>query len=104
MGFDDEHSPSSDVGNTEQLSGLAYSGGTKNPPPDSPEILFVLASYKTFEVDTPNDIPRLHEIESVKRNSNSSRPTFFRNPRIGCPDAIPTGVSVPTIASLFFRN
>src|SRR5215467_12577599 len=68
--LDNEQSAASDVGNTVQFTGLTDPRRPKSPPPTGPEILFVLSTDKTFEVDSPNHTLRLHEIQSRERNRN----------------------------------
>src|SRR5215469_557814 len=96
--LDYEQSAASDVGNTVQFSGLTDPCRPKSPPPTGPEILFVLTTDKTFEVDTPDHVLRLHEIQSRERNSNRGYPPLPRNAGCRSPNAIPARVTIACVA------
>jgi len=53
---------------------------------------------ETLEVDSPDHIPGLHEIEGRKWNSDGRGPALLRNARFGGPNGIPAGITVSLIA------
>ena len=104
--LDVEEATAPDIRYSMQLAGLADSGSPEDAPPARPQILFILAPDETFEVDPPDDVLRLHEIQAGKRNSHGRRPTLFRDSRFRSPNPIPSRVAIAsaTICALLFGN
>src|SRR5215469_3998712 len=89
-----------------QLASLADFVCTKRPTPRGPEVLFVLSTNETFEVDAPDDFIGLHEVQSRKRNGDSGGPSLRGNACLGYPNAVPTGVPIAAVIlrRLFVSN
>src|SRR5437667_3721705 len=104
--FDYEQATAADFGDPVQFSGLANPGSTIDAPPARPKVFFVLPADESFEVDTPNHILRLHEVQRRKRNSHRGRPALLCDTTFGCPNAVPAGVPISrtAICALLFGN
>src|SRR5216683_6838038 len=104
--LDDEQASTADVGNSLQLASMTDPRGTIDAPPGRPEIFFIFAPDKTFKVDAPSDIARLHEIQGGKWDSHGGRPTPFCNTGFGGPDSVPSRVAIASagICALLFGN
>src|SRR6266568_1263068 len=89
-----------------QFSGLADPRSSVSAPPSRPEIFFVLSADEAFEIDGPNNVARLHEVQRGKRNGDGGRPALFCDASLGSPHAVPAGVAVPSvcICALFLGN
>src|SRR6185437_10732085 len=93
--LDDEKATASNIGDASQFAGLADPSSAVDAPPSRPEILFVLSSDESLEVDAPYDIAGLHEVQGRKRNGDCGRPSACRNAGLGSPNTVPTGVTIP---------
>src|SRR5215469_6990520 len=89
-----------------QFSGLAYACGAKHALPTRPEILFVLAPDEPFEVDPPDHVTRLHEVECGEGNADGKIPAFLPDSSFGGPDSIPAGIPIAEacVGSLLLGN
>lgn len=61
--FDDKQASAADVRDAVQLSSLADPRSAMNSPPARPDVFLILAANKALEVNPPNHVVRLHEIE-----------------------------------------
>src|SRR5207245_8030072 len=68
-----------------------------------PQSLLIIAPHETLEVDSPNHITRLHEIQRRKWNLDSRRPALGRYPGLRRPNAIPARVSVSLVAAAILQ-
>src|SRR5439155_21263417 len=57
---------------TLQFTRLADLGHAKDAPPARPQVFFVLSADKTLEINSPNDVTRLHEIQRREGNPDSA--------------------------------
>src|SRR4029077_8016744 len=62
--------------------------------PGGPQILLVLAADEALEVDPPNHIGGLHEVQGRKRNCDGSGPALFCAASLRDPYSIPSGIAV----------
>src|SRR5260370_2922825 len=104
VGLNDEQATTPDLRNAVQLTSLTDSGSAIDALPPGPEILFVAAPDKALEVDAPNHISRLHEIQRRKRNTDCCSPPDLRDAGLGGPDTIPTGITITVIGGLLFGD
>src|SRR5438270_1804087 len=104
--FHNKQPAASDVRHAVEFASAANSGCPKSSSPTRPEVLLVFSANKSLEVDTPDDILRLHEIQCGKRNSNCGCPALLRDAGFRCPHAIPARIAVSfvTLSSLFFGD
>src|SRR6266699_1137039 len=103
VGLHDEQTATANFGDSMQLAALTDFQDSKTAPPASPQILLILATDETFEVDSPNDIMRLHEIQRRKWNLDGRRPALGRYAGLRRPNAIPARVSVSLVAAAILQ-
>ena len=84
-----------------QFSGLADFCDPEISSPRTPQIFLILAADETLEVDAPDHIARMHEIQRRKRDANCSRPALGSDAGFRGPHAIPTGVAIAAVGSGF---
>src|SRR5258708_11051579 len=104
VGLNNEQTPTHNNRNAMQFASLSDSGSAIDALPTGPEILFVPAPDKTLEVNAPNHISRLHEIQRRKRNADGCSPSVFRDAGLGGPDTIPTRITITVFGGLLFGD
>src|SRR5205823_13769861 len=89
-----------------QLSRLADARCAVGTSPARPHIFFVLATDKSFEVDSPDHISRLHEVERGEGYSHRCGPPIFRDSGLRSPNSVPTRIAVALtlFGTLLFCN
>src|SRR5258707_5649327 len=92
--FNDEQTATANFRDSVQLAGLADLVRPKGPAPRGPQVLFVLSTNETFEVDAPDDFIGPHEVQRRKRNGDGGGPALRSDARLGNPHAVPTLVSI----------
>src|SRR5215472_9876676 len=100
----DDQTSAADFRDSVQLAGLADFQDAETSPPRCPQILLILPANETLEIDSPNNVMGLHEIECRKRNSDRRRPAFARDACLRCPNTIPSGVSIPLVAAAVLQT
>ena len=102
--LDDKQAPATDIVDAMQFTRLTDFIGTECSTPGAPEVFFVLSTNESLEVQPPNDIIGMHEIERRKRNGHRGRPSVLSDTSFRGPDSVPTRVAVLGVASLFVGN
>src|SRR6266446_74593 len=104
--FHDEQTATANCRDSVQLAGLADLVHAKRPAPRGPQVLFVLSTNETLEVDAPDDFIGLHEVQRRKRNGDGGGPAQRSDARLGNPHAVPSGVAVAAVIlrRLFVSN
>src|ERR1041385_5837921 len=87
-----------------QLPGLADPSYSIDSPPSRPEVLLILATDEAFEVDAPDNVARLHEIQGGEWNRDCCGPAFLCNPGLGNPDSIPSRIAISVRVNLLLGN
>src|SRR5438105_1179865 len=83
-----------------QFASLANLVCSKGAAPSAPQVFFILASNKPFEIDPPHHIARAHEIQSRERYFDGGCPPDFRDAGFRSPYTIPAGITVLRFACL----
>ena len=99
-----EKPAAADFRNAVEFAGFTDLAHPEYPAPAAPQILLVLAPDESFEIDSPNHILRLHEIQRGKRNGDGGGPAVRCDAAFRSPDAIPPGIAISRITPLFFGN
>src|SRR5260370_24766685 len=104
--LDDEQASAADIGNAMQLACPADPPRTIDAPPRRPQIFFIFAADEALEVDSPDYIVRLHEVQSGKRNRDCCGPASFGDTSFRGPHSVPAGITVTRagVRTLLFRD
>src|SRR5215469_11661627 len=102
--FHNEQPSAADVRDALQITSSANAPRSVNAAPRRPQILFVLATDETFEINTPSHVARLHEVQSRKGNCDCGGPALRRDSSFRGPYPIPPGITVACarVGTLFF--
>ena len=100
IGFDDEQSPAADVFQIVELAGFRDSLDAVDTQIRLPEVLFILPTNETSEIDSDGHVVRSLEVESGKRNRDRCRPAIRRDVSVRLPNPVPIRI----IHSSFVRN
>ena len=104
MRLDNKQSAAADLADAAQFSSFGNFSDTKDAEVRRPEVLFVLAPDEALEVQAPCDVLRLCEIQSGKRDADSSGPPRGGYLRFRGPHTIPTGIEVLTLRAVLFSD
>src|SRR5213082_2720499 len=90
VGLHDEQTTTANFRDSMQLAGLADLVRAKRPTPRGPQVLFVLSTNETLEVDAPDDFIGLHEVQRRKRNGDGGGPAQRSDSCLGNPHTVPS--------------
>src|SRR5215470_8809730 len=104
IGFHYEEATAANVRDAPQVARLTDALSAINATPGGPKVFFVFSPNEAFEVDAPNHVVRLHEVQCGKWNGNRGSPPVFVDTRFRGPYAVPTGIAVARarISALLF--
>src|SRR5439155_21669625 len=102
--FQNEEPAAADVADACQCPVLRNLGNTECPAISAPEILARHRRGEQVEVDSPDDILRLREIQSGEGNADGGGPPDVADARRRCPHAVPSGIKILPFGAFLFGN
>src|SRR5579859_5987252 len=102
--LNNEKPATANVRDATEFTGLRNLSDAKNSPVCCPQVFFVLAPDKAFEVETPNNILGLGEIQRGEGNPHCCCPALVGDSGGGSPNTIPPRVIVLPFGVAFFCN
>src|SRR5712691_9513909 len=83
-----------DVGDAAEFPSLRNLRNSERSPVGAPQVLFVFSANESLEIQSPDDVLRLREIQSREGNLHSCRPPVRGNQSFRGPHPIPSRIEI----------